>query len=321
MAQAKVDDSKKLKVFLANRGNPDFGQHHHLPMPDTKSDYYVEVQDFAEASKVCRDYINEFELGGGHWTGGKILQDKKEIARVSYNGSVWPPGKWDPEVKTLYEPGGSTQLQKCKEGNSMTQSNGTEENGFEKLVHAIAWEYAGGAGFDWFHDAESADRAFEEEKKNPGEFEADSWTVYRFDVTVHTLIPHEITTEIEGDLVALCEKAKIKFKVEKAIAVEENILRCEAMHSGLNPQSIRLEGELTGDPGIYQEMRISAFKGDECIGDVLVGLNEAGELRVMVTTDGEGDGDHQVLVFPQLPAEDAVVFDKRIIAHAATPKG
>lgn len=203
----------------------------------------------------------------------------------------------------------------------MPQQKDIQERGEEKLVHVVAWEYAGGAGFDWFHDADAADRAFEEEKKNSGEFEANSWTAYRFDVLVHTLIPHEITTEIENDLVALCEKAEIKFKVEKAIAVEENILRCEAMHSGLNPQGVRLEGSLTGDPGIYQEMRISAFKGEECIGDVLVGLDENGELRVMVTADGDGDDEHQVHVFPQRPAEDAVVLDKRIIVPAATPKG
>ena len=201
----------------------------------------------------------------------------------------------------------------------MTRPSETQEKGYEKLVHAIAWEYAGGAGFDWFHDAESADRAFEEEKKNPGEFEADSWTVYRFDVTVHTLIPHEITTEIEGDLVALCEKAEIRFKVEKA--EEKNILRCEAMHSGQNPQGIRLEGELTGDPGIYQEMRISAFKGKECIGDILVGLDEAGELRVMATADNAGDDDHQILIFPQRPADDAVVLDQVVAVPTSAPKG
>jgi hypothetical protein len=206
----------------------------------------------------------------------------------------------------------------------MSQPNGTEERGEEKVVHVVAWKYDGGAGFDWFHDAESADRAFEEEKKNTEQFEGASFTAYRFDVTVHTLIPHEITTEIEDDLVALCEQAEIKFKVEKvADKPEENILRCEAMHSGQNPQGIRLEGELTGDEGLYQEMRISAFKGDDCIGDVLVGLDAAGELRVLLTADGGGDGDHAIYVFPQRPAGEAVVFDLESATNvlASAPRG
>lgn len=50
----------------------------------------VEIGSFAEASKVCREFIKEYELGGGNWTGGTVISDKGEIiARVSYNGRVW----------------------------------------------------------------------------------------------------------------------------------------------------------------------------------------------------------------------------------------
>lgn len=305
MMKSKGDNTKKLKVFLANRGNPDFGQHHHLPMPDTKSDYYVEVQDFAEASKVCRDYINEFALGGGHWTGGKILQDKKEIARVSYNGSVWPPGKWDMNVRALYEPG-----------------EAPEKNNEVMTVYVVAWRSDGSGGFDWYHDAAAADRAFDEEKKHADEFNGtgENWTAYRIDVEVGASKPKDITNEIDAELDNLCENAKIKYPVP-VFTAETQPLRCEAMHSGLNPQGIRLEGGLTGDPGIYQEIRISAFKGADCIGDILVGLDESGELRVMVTADGDGDDDHQVLIFPQRSAENAVVFDQVVAVPTSAPKG
>jgi len=208
VAQEKVDDAKKLKVFLANRGNPDFGQHDHLPMPETKSDFWVTVRDFAEASKVCRDYINEFELGGGHWTGGKIMQSEKEIARVSYNGKVWMPGKWDTDTKKLYDPGDSVAV----------SARSAAEKDEEKTVHVVAWEYDTGGGFDWYHTAVGADEAFEEEKSNAEDLKKENWTAFRFDVVVsNALTSDEITSEIDGDIESLCDNAPIKFKAEKDV--------------------------------------------------------------------------------------------------------
>ncbi len=90
---------------------------------------------------------------------------------------------------------------------------------------------------------------------------------------------------------------------------DNTILSCEAIHLGTNPQGLRLEASLTGDWGIFQEIRISAFKGDGCVGDVLVGLNDKGELRVLVTTDGDGDEEHPVAVFPQRRLDEAVETD------------
>jgi len=56
------------------------------------------VENFAEASKLIRDYIDYHDLGGSTFTGGAMYgDDGKYIGRVSYNGRVWDPD--DNEIK------------------------------------------------------------------------------------------------------------------------------------------------------------------------------------------------------------------------------
>ncbi len=79
-----------MKVFLANRGNIDFGQDPTKKIYGTKSDFYVTIKDFSEASSLCRDYIDKYDIGGGAWVGGAIIDEEEQlIAYVSYNGRVW----------------------------------------------------------------------------------------------------------------------------------------------------------------------------------------------------------------------------------------
>lgn len=78
-----------MKVTLSHASNPDIvgrGYWSVMNRPRKKS---IEVASFAEASRVCREYIERYELGGGNWTGGTITEKGKEIGRVSYNGRVW----------------------------------------------------------------------------------------------------------------------------------------------------------------------------------------------------------------------------------------
>ncbi len=91
-----------MKVTLASVGNPDFRQYYgrNVLSPTLQ----VEVRDFAEASRVCRAYIAKYDLGAGNWPGGIIRQGTRTIARVSYNGRVWPAGKWPPSMTPLYDP-------------------------------------------------------------------------------------------------------------------------------------------------------------------------------------------------------------------------
>lgn len=74
-----------MQVHLSAMGNPDYRQPKDIGVPSG----WVDVDDYAEASRVCQQYIERHNLGGGNWSGGQIRQGSKVVARVSYNGRVW----------------------------------------------------------------------------------------------------------------------------------------------------------------------------------------------------------------------------------------
>ena len=79
----KVTNS--LCVVLEGCGNPDFRQYAPIAPTLIKS-----VETLQEASKVCQDYINEYDLGSGNWCNGKVYHPiKGVIASISYNGRIW----------------------------------------------------------------------------------------------------------------------------------------------------------------------------------------------------------------------------------------
>ena len=53
---------------------------------------WVEVKSLAEASQTCRQFIDEYDLGGGNFSGGEVKHNGIVIARVSFNGRVWDEG-------------------------------------------------------------------------------------------------------------------------------------------------------------------------------------------------------------------------------------
>lgn len=73
-----------LRVKLASVPNPDHGEWL-APVPTR----YITVQSLKEASRKCREYIDGFNLGSGSWAGGQVLQNRKRIARISYNRRIW----------------------------------------------------------------------------------------------------------------------------------------------------------------------------------------------------------------------------------------
>lgn len=75
-----------LTIELKSCGNPDFGQY--TPLSPTN---IVKIKSLADAPKVCGEYIDCYDLGGGNWAGGTVRHDKTIIARVSYNGRIWGP--------------------------------------------------------------------------------------------------------------------------------------------------------------------------------------------------------------------------------------
>jgi hypothetical protein len=71
----------------------------HATNPDIPGGYWdgrpsegratVEAETMQSAARMCRDYIERNGLGAGNWTGGKVREGGKQVARVSYNGRVW----------------------------------------------------------------------------------------------------------------------------------------------------------------------------------------------------------------------------------------
>ena len=90
----------KLRVRLANRGNPDFGQDPRRTLPGVPC-RAVNVTTLREASNACLAYIAEYELGGGNWTGGEVWRGNTLVAHISYNGRAWPPGQWRSGLEPL----------------------------------------------------------------------------------------------------------------------------------------------------------------------------------------------------------------------------
>ena len=54
---------------------------------------WVAVRDLPAASRACRAFIEEHDLGASQWLGGAVADaaTKVAVARVSYNGRVWLP--------------------------------------------------------------------------------------------------------------------------------------------------------------------------------------------------------------------------------------
>ena len=91
-----------MTLTLSSVGNPDYGQYYgkNVLSPTQR----IEVRDFADASEVCRAYIAKYDLGSGNWTDAIIRQGKRRIARVSYNGRVWPVAEWNSDIRPVYDP-------------------------------------------------------------------------------------------------------------------------------------------------------------------------------------------------------------------------
>lgn len=80
---------QKMFVELSAEVNPDF-MGKYIWNKKIKSKL-VAVSSPREASKICRQFIETNELGGGNWTGGRVYDKKggKVIAYISYNGRIW----------------------------------------------------------------------------------------------------------------------------------------------------------------------------------------------------------------------------------------
>lgn len=79
-----------MEVILRHDPNPDIPGYWSPPVEDGRP-RTVAVASMEEASRVCREYIESNELGGGNWTGGDVIDGGETIATISYNGRIWLP--------------------------------------------------------------------------------------------------------------------------------------------------------------------------------------------------------------------------------------
>jgi len=98
MIHTAADEFKIYSVRLESCGNPDHGQDPDQPVlgvPPCDS----ECSTIEQASEVCLSYIEEFNLGGGNWAGGQVVdEDGCDAGYVSYNGRFFPASPADPGI-------------------------------------------------------------------------------------------------------------------------------------------------------------------------------------------------------------------------------
>jgi DNA (cytosine-5)-methyltransferase 1 len=77
--------ANELEVVLCSTGNPDHGQ-----TISQSPEQRWRVSSLKQASTVCREYISEWNLGSGNWSGdsGKVFQNGNHVATIAYNGRI-----------------------------------------------------------------------------------------------------------------------------------------------------------------------------------------------------------------------------------------
>lgn len=66
------------------------------------------VDSFEEASRRFQELRDEADEGASTWPDGLINDYGMNVARISYNGKVWPMGKWTSQMKPLFNPYGES---------------------------------------------------------------------------------------------------------------------------------------------------------------------------------------------------------------------
>lgn len=92
-----VEYSKRYRVLLSSCGNPDFQQFSPISAPTS-----VDVETIMEARTVCQEYIEQWNLGGGNWDNGRVVDNRtgKLVGSFSYNLRFWEgePGSHGKEL-------------------------------------------------------------------------------------------------------------------------------------------------------------------------------------------------------------------------------
>jgi hypothetical protein len=63
----------------------------------------VEAADWAEASRIYSERRDNSGLGASMFPEGTVALDGVAIGRISYNGRIWPPGPWRPDMRPIHD--------------------------------------------------------------------------------------------------------------------------------------------------------------------------------------------------------------------------
>ena len=84
-----------LTLKMKFPGNPDYGQREDIAAPFVARD--ICPTRLVDLAMEKRDSTG---AGGGNWN-AVLLKGEKVVARISYNGRVWPDAEWTPGMKDL----------------------------------------------------------------------------------------------------------------------------------------------------------------------------------------------------------------------------
>ncbi len=86
MAAPAPAEAPRYRVLLSSCGNPDFQQFAPISEPET-----VDCATIMDAKKACEDYIEKWNMGGGNWDNGRVIDNRtgKLVGHFSYNLRFW----------------------------------------------------------------------------------------------------------------------------------------------------------------------------------------------------------------------------------------
>lgn len=82
----------RYTVVLSAHGNIDHGANPYEPLFGVECGM-KEADTIEELQRIVREYISEYNLGSGEWTGGAVMEGNKKIGYISYNGRFWDKEK------------------------------------------------------------------------------------------------------------------------------------------------------------------------------------------------------------------------------------
>lgn len=97
-------------------------------------------------------------------------------------------------------------------------------------------------------------------------------------------------------------------KPDTKVYETEALYRYEKEDQNGNPFGLRFEVHKAGENGLYNEIAVDCFdRKGEIVGTAYIGLDiDKKDMRVLLTSDGDGGGDQKIAVYPMRPLFEAV---------------